>query len=186
MAINAPDYVVITFRLRDQSATTTTRLLLGRGAVGDALPNLADPAVVAYLNEMASSIANLSDCHLLGWNATYSWKNDATLAYGDSPDRERKAVLQHFVPVSGKDVIFTIPGPKYALWDATGLHIPYDGTADSPTFTGTLATHIQSVHDKLRNGATSGAENYPVVDTNGDDVGALLEYYKQHRASSRG
>lgn len=186
MAIINPIFATVTLKFRDQSGPTSMSFNMGPAA-GGVLPDVSNSDVRAFINELYSSVLEVSDLTGQGWNVVYSARDDAAPVYGDSPDRERKLVWQFTIPSTGKTALVTLPGPDYAVWDVSGEIVPFTGTLDTPSFTGTLASHLQSVHDKLRNGATSGALNFPVVDSNGEDFGALAEPpYKQHRKSTRG
>jgi hypothetical protein len=149
---------------------------MGQG--GGAYPGPAE--ITTFLTEFYDSIKNASDCRGLGYQITYSWEEDSVLSYGPSPEVERKGVMQF--NAGGFISSFSWPGLKADAVSADGINMPRTGT----TFSGAVATHLQSIHDKLQNGATVGIVNFPVVDRRGVDFSGLVDAYQQHRRNSRG
>jgi hypothetical protein len=172
----------VTFTVRDRARKTTFSFHVGSNG-GYVNPNAVD--FIAYLGELGSSFDAVSDCFYESVSVSYGFYDDAVSgkSYGDSPNVERKGVFL-FNTAPGFTSHVTIPGLKAAALTEDGIHIQRTGT----TFEGTLATDLQSIHDKLQNGPTSGALTYPVTDQRGADYDGLVDAYQQHRKSlvSRG
>lgn len=177
----------VTFKFKDRARKTTSQMYIGEAGGGPPDPiELGNPnalAPFAFLQEFYDSMKNVSDCVGLGYSITYSWDetdNAILSTYGATPNVERKGVMQ-FNAQSGAKSIFTFPGMKDACEAPDGKHIIRTGPT---TFGGTLATHLQSIHDKLQNGATIGVNTFPVVNYLGSDLDGLIDAYKQTRASN--
>lgn len=177
----------VTFSFRDRARKSSSGFHVGEagGSTPDPI-ELANPnalAPFAFVQEFYDSMKNVSDCVGLGYSVTYKWEetDPAVLAlYGATPNVERKGVMQ-FNAASGAKSIFTFPGMKDACEAPDGKHLIRTGPT---TFGGTLAAHLQSIHDKLQNGATIGINTFPVTNYLGSDLNGLVDAYKQTRASN--
>lgn len=174
--------VRITFRFRDRARIATSAFHMGQ-ALG-AYPT-AD-ALGSYLSEFYANIQDVSDCAGVGYSITYSYLETpfvADYATGN-PNAERKGVLSFNLTGSTSKSIFTIPGINIGAQAPDGKSLAYtvDG-AGEPTFTGPIAGDMQSIHDKLRNGATVGAVTFPVTDADGNDFSQMFAAYQQTRSS---
>lgn len=185
--VRQPTQVTISFKDRGRAAHTS--FYMGESAGNPPNPlELANPNAVApfsFLQELYQSMQNASDCLGVGYSVTYSWSEEpALLAFaGGNPQVERKGVLSFDSGATRS--IFTIPGIKFEAEAANGRKLAYNLDAGgNPVFTGPTATHLQSIHDKLRNGATINLLNYPVVDKDGNDYSAMRDGYIQNRSSS--
>lgn len=183
MLIRQPTEVVFTFR--DRARKSTCGFYVGdvAGLPPDPMqlanPNLAAP--FAFVQEFYDNLKDVSDCAGLGYAVTYRWLDDAAIAYGANPNVERKGVMSFRVAdVGNPTAIFTWPGLKDDAEGADGKSLRYTPPS---TFTGPLAGDLQSIHDKLRNGATIGASTFAVTDYRGKDLAELRDAYKQTRSS---
>lgn len=175
--------MTVKYTLRDRSSKDPFYSTLHIGELAGQLPNPNETEFVAFIGEFGSSLANLSDCHVEGASISLEIFNNAASTFGDAPDGERKAVFQ-FNTEDGFESILTVPGAKYAMFSLTdGETIIRDGGS----FTGNpLASHLQSLHDKMVNGVTINLGTYPVVDRREKDLVSISDAYKQHRKNSRG
>jgi hypothetical protein len=177
----------ITFKFRDRSRQGAFGFFMGEdgGSTPDPI-QLGNPNALApfsYLQEFYQSLQNASDCAGVGYEITYSWQEEPSLSsYGATPDMNRKGVLTF--NAGRTPSLFTIPGIKDAAFDSTGRKIARAGSTFQAGASGDIATHLQSIHDKLQNGATIGLNTYPVVDEEGNDWDGLVDAFKQNRASS--
>lgn len=184
MAFTDRAVLKVTFGIidKDQNASSSQFYV---GATAGNLPNIHDSAFRNFIGEFADNIQAVSDCYVESISVSLVLFNDAALAFGAAPDVERKGVLQ-FKTSDGYETIFTIPGAKYSMFAADGVSITRN-PADPESFTGnTLATPLQSIHDKLRNGVTVGLVTFPATDRRAKDYRAMVDAYKQHRKRSRG
>ena len=185
MGWNRSNTLKVTFTVRDQQRAGYCSFYLGdvAGTLPD--PNSAD--FMAFLGEFATSLQNVTDCYVEQASITYEIFNDAPIQFGASADVERKGVLV-FKTEDNFTTIFTIPGAKYAMFSATdGETIIRDASAASGNFNGNpLESHLENIHDKLRNGATILLTTYPVTDRRRKDLRDLKDAYKQHRSNPRG
>ena len=185
MAFTDRGTLKVTLSLKDQSNKGNSSCQFYVGAASGNLPNIHDTAFRNFIGEFADNVAAVSDCFVESISVSLVMFNDATVAYGDAPDVERKGVLQ-FKTADGYSTIFTIPGAKYDMFGADGESIIRDPDDPEDFGTNPLATPLQSIHDKLRNGVTIAPNTYPVTDRRAKDVRAMFDAYKQHRKKSRG
>lgn len=185
--VRQPTRVTISFKDRGRTANSAFYLRDGPGGPPDPIalanPNVAAP--FAFLQELYDNMKDVSDCLGVGYSVTYSWVEDPPLIAfaGGNPQVERKGVMS-FRSGAGRS-IFTIPGIKFDAEASNGRKLAYNlNSAGDPVFTGPLAGDLQSIHDKLRNGATIGLINHAVTDADNDDYGAMMDAYIQHRSSS--
>lgn len=176
----------VTFTFRDRKRKATSGFFVGDVAGQPPDPmQLGNPnalAPFAFLQEFYDNMKDVSDCAPLGYQITYSWADNATIAYGATPNVERKGVMAFRVDDVGQPTsIFTWPGLKDGAQAPNGQKISYNAPS---TFTGPLAADLQSIHDKLRNGATIGASTFPVTDYRGKDFADLIDAYQQTRSSN--
>lgn len=183
MAFVARPAVKVTFTIEDQDRSSECGFYVG-DASGN-LVNIHDPLFRTFLSEFASSLTAVSDCFVSAINVSMALFNDAAISYGAAPDVERKGVLQ-FATEDGYQTIFTIPGAKYTMFGADGTSIIRSSTTPGDFAGNPLETHLESIHDKLRNGVTIAPNTYPCVDRRAKDIRDLRDAYKQHRTNSRG
>lgn len=177
----------VTLTVADKAGTSTSSFHIGAvDILGTAtLPDPNNAAFQAFLFEYASSLQNAVDTRVTDISLAYTYLNDTLAAFSGDPNTERKGVLQ-FLTADGFYTTVTLPGIKSSAIGADGVNIIRDANT-AGSFTGNpLETHLESVHDKLRNGVTIGAVTYPVTDRRGADVRDLVDAYQQHRANSRG
>ena len=185
--VRQPTRVTVSFKDRGRSASTSFYMGESAGAPPDPIL-LGNPNAVApfsFLQELYQSMQAASDCLGDGYSVTYSWRETPELIAfsGGNPQVERKGVLSFDSGATRS--IFTIPGIKFGAESANGRKLAYNLNAGGdPVFTGANAADLQSVHDKLRNGATISLLNYPVTDADGNDYSAMRDGYIQHRSSS--
>lgn len=166
----------ITMTIKDRSSTSSFEFNMGQ--TGGNFPPLQDAGFATYLAEFASSIEAVSDCQVTRISATVTWVVDAPVAFGTSPENERKGVFE-FNTAGGYFGRSSVPGLAPAALANDGINIQRTGTV----FAGTLAADLQSIHDKLQNGATVNLITYPVVDGSGRDYNGLAAAFQQHRKS---
>ena len=175
----------VTFTVRDQQRAGYCSFYIGEASGQLPDPNAADFG--AFIGEFASSLQNVTDCYVEGASISFDYFNDAAITYGTSADVERKGVFV-FKTEDNFTSIFTIPGAKYTMFSTTdGESIIRDLTAPAGNFNGNpLETHLESIHDKLRNGVTIALVTYPCTDRREKDLRDLKDAYKQHRSNPRG
>ena len=184
MAFVSKPAIKITYTVRDQSRISYASFHIGKN--GADYPNVNDPAFIAFCNEFAASLQNVSDCFVSGYNITLDYENDAVPTFGPAADVERKGVLQ-FKTADGFYTLFTIPGAKYDMFDPQDGETIIRPSASADNFDGNpLETHLESIHDKLVNGATIALETFPATDRRGGNINRLWDGYKQHRSNPRG
>lgn len=183
MAFNLRQVVSVTLTVEDKSGTSTTGFYVGDNA-GNPI-DVTNPAFGTFVTEYAASMQNAMDCRVTQITAQYTWIQDTLPAFGGDPNVERKGILQ-FRTADGFYTTVSIPGIKSAAVSADGVNLIRD--ANTPgQFTGSpIETHLEGIHDKLRNGVTVGVLNFPVVDRRGADLRDLVDAYQQHRANTRG
>lgn len=173
--------VRVTFTMKDRARKATSTFHLGQALGAYPTPD----ALGTFLGEFWSSINNVSDCAGVGYQITYSYLEAPVInTYTGNPNVERKGVWSFNLQDSVSKSIFTVPGINIECQAPDGKNLIYtvDG-AGEPTFGGTLGTHMDSIHDKLRNGATVGAVTFPVVDQDGNDFAQMFAAYQQTRSS---
>lgn len=186
--VRQPTAITITFK--DRARKATTGFFLKDSAAGAPSPiDIGNPNVAApfaYLQELYDNMKDLSDCAGVGYSITYSWMETPVLPVPSTgnPNVERKGVMQFVTERNGLSIV-TIPGIKLAAQASDGQHLDYarDGAGEA-VFQGPLAADLQSMHDKLRNGATVGINTYAAANYLGDDLGVMRDAYQQTRASS--
>lgn len=182
MALNRRNTMKVTYTFRDRSPRGVFYATFYIGELAGQLPNPNETEFGAFISEFGDSLTNVSDCYVDGATISFDYFNPAASTFGAAADGERKAVLQ-FNTEDGFQSILTIPGAKYTMFDTDGETIIRDGA----TFTGNpLATHLQSIHDKMVNGVTINLATYPVTDRREKDLVSIADAYKQHRSNSRG
>jgi len=188
--VRQPTLVTITMRDRARKANSQFH-------VGDVLgvppdPNaLAAPSAIApfsFVYELYGNYMDVSDCAPVGYSVTYSWQEDPVPAYDAppaNPNVERKAIFQFGTVNNGRSSV-SVPGININAQAPDGKQLTYttDPVTGEPTFTGPLAGDLQSIHDKMRNGATIGATTFPVVSYLGLDYNKFEDAYQSTRASS--
>lgn len=182
MAFVSKAVVRVTVSMEDQAKPTSTHFYIG--AVEGVLPAVTD-IDDAISTAMGHFIAT-SDCRVNGYEVSYIYVNDTIGAFGDAPDRERKAVLQYNTTPGNFPTIITIPGAKYDMFAPDGETVIRDPADDQSFTTNPLAADLNALNTLFLNGITVGLVTYPVTDRRGDDINALLDAYKNHRANARG
>lgn len=188
--IAQPLKVNLVMRDRARSAHTSFHI----GAVAGALPTPAEIAFVSgiapfsFVFELYGNFIDVSDCAPVGYDLVYSYREDPAQNFDAppaNPNVERKGVYQFSTNQNGRTLI-TVPGININAQAPNGKDLTYttDPTTGEPTFTGPLAGDLQSIHDKMRNGATIGAVTYPVTGATGLDINKFIAAYQQTRASS--
>jgi hypothetical protein len=177
----------ITFTVEDKASTSSCSFHIGLGTlVGQAFGlDLRDTDFTTYLEEFASSLQNSTDCRVTGFTLTMKWVQDTLPAFGTDANVERKGVLQ-FLTADGFQSIFTIPGIKNNAVGGDGISLIRDVNTPGSFAGNPIETHLESVHDKMRNGVTINAVTYNATDRRGQDIRDLIDAYQQHRARSRG
>ena len=181
----------VTFTVEDKQRASTCSFNVSLDAPGIvSLPNgfdlpLNDPAFNTYILEFASSLQNVTDCRVMAISVSYSFVQDTLPPFGSDANVERKGVLQ-FITEDGFQTIFTIPGIKNSAIAGDGVNIIRNVDVPGDFAGNPLEVHLESIHDKLRNGATVALANYPAVDRRGADIRDLIDAYQQHRSNSRG
>lgn len=188
--VQKPALVSMIFRDRARKASGEFHIL----PVGGVLPSageLGAPSAVApftMVYELYGNMRDVSDCAPVGYSITYSWFEDPIVnfpAAPANPNAERKGVFQFATSNFGR-TSFSVPGININAQAPDGKQLTYntDPVTQEPTFTGPLAGDLQSIHDKLRNGATIGAVTYPVGSYLGNDITKFVDAYQQTRTSS--
>lgn len=177
--------VVVTFSFRDRgNKNYSCSFYLGEGTPGGLVPSASSAPIKAYLDEFYASLRNSSDLAGVGWSLTQKYAEEPNLTdWVGMPNGAEKGVL--VFDAGNTPNLFTIPGLKDAALASDNRHIARNGSVFIPGVTGDIAVHLQSIHDKLQNGATDGVVNYPAVDNEGNDYNGLLDAYLQTRATSR-
>lgn len=177
----------VTFTFMDRHRKSTTGFYVGDSAgVVPPVTELANPNAAApfsFVQEFYQSLQNASDAVGVGYSVTYSWTETPTLPVSGQPNVNEKGILTF--QAGNTPSLFSIPALKDAALDTTGRKIARNGSTFIAGTTGDVATHLQSIHDKLQNGATINLANYPVTDAEGNDFTALNDAYLQTRASGR-
>jgi hypothetical protein len=183
MAFARRPVMSVVLTVEDKQRPSTSQFYVEE--VGGLLPDLNDNDFAAFLTEFASSYQNATDCVVTAISVGVEWIQQTIPAFGTSPNVERKGILQ-FRTEDGFYSTFSIAGIKDSAIAADGTNIVRDPSNPS-SFTGNaIATHLQSLHDKLVNGATIDLVTFPVTDRRGSDLVSLADAYQQHRANSRG
>lgn len=181
----------VTFTIEDKQRASTCSFNISLEAPGVVSPPggfdlpINSPGFSAYVLEFASSLQNVTDCRVIAISVSISWVQDTLPAFGTDANVERKGVLQ-FLTEDGFQTIFTIPGIKNSAIGGDGVSIIRNVNVPGDFAGNPLETHLESIHDKLRNGATIDLANYPAVDRRGADIRDLIVAYQQHRANPRG
>lgn len=175
----------ITYTFRDQSKDKVGYASYHIGELAGQVPNPNESEFKAFVSEFGDSLINASDCYVSDVSISMDGYNDAPKAFGAAPDLERKAVLS-LRTQDNFNSLFTIPGAKYAMFAADGVTITRDPANPQSFNTNPLATHLNSIKDKLINGVTINLATHPVTDRREADLTSLLDAYKQHRGNPRG
>lgn len=187
--VQKPALVTIKMRDRSRPASGEFHVL----PVGGNLPSpgeLGAPSAIApftFVYELYGNFKDVSDCAAVGYSITYTWEEDPLLnfpAAPANPNAERKGVFQFKTTNFGRTST-SVPGININAQGPDGKQLTYnlDPVTQEPTFTGPLAGDLQSIHDKLRNGATIGAVTYPVGSYLGNDINKFDEAFQQTKAS---
>lgn len=177
--VQQPTRITYTFRDRARKATTSFH-------IGSVLGAFAPPdALATFVGEFYGNMQDVSDCAGVGYQISYSFLESPFVSdYDGNPNVERKGVWSFNLAGSSGKSIVTVPGITIDAQAPNGRDLAYtvDG-AGEPTFTGAVAGDLQSIHDKLRNGATIGATTFPVTDADGNDYAQMFAAYQQTRSS---
>lgn len=175
----------VTFSFRDRKRTTTTGFYVGESG-GEPPPVLefANPNALApfsFVQEFYDNLKDVSDAAGIGYSVTYSWLEAPVIAVTGQPNVNEKGILS--LVAGATPSRFSIPALKDAALDSTGRKIARSGDDFIPGVTGDVSADLDSIRDKLINGATIDLVTYPVTDQEGNDVTALIDAYLQTRAS---
>lgn len=184
MAFNRQNTMKVTYTIRDQQKAGYASFYIGE--LTGQLPNPNEDEFQDFIGEFGSSLANSTDCYVEGATVSFDFLNDAAISFGSAADIERKGVLS-LRTEDNFTSIFTIPGAKYSMFDPNDGETIIRDPSNSQSFnTNPLATHLNSIKDKLVNGVTINLATHPVTDRREKDLIGLRDAYKQHRSNSRG
>lgn len=176
---------LVSFSFQDRKRRSSCGFYIG-DASGEPPPILefANPNALApfsFVQEFYDSLKDVSDAAGIGYSVTYSWLEDPVLAVSGQPNVNERGIMSFNAGATPSK--FGIPALKDAALDTTGRKMARTGTTFIAGVTGNVAADLQSIHDKLQNGATIAPNTYAVTDQEGNDYDGLRDAYLQTRAS---
>lgn len=147
------------------------------GENGGQLPNINEAEWLAFISELGESLKLVSDAHPVAASVSLGYTNDAAVTFGPAPDVERKAKIIYNA-VGGFTLETSIPGIKYSVFGTDGETVVRDPSNPDSFNTNTLATDLNSIADKMKNGPTINLATHPVTNSHGDDALTIKSAYK--------